>query len=264
MSSRILQTIRDISSTMSVDSTVYETCPMCGGEKKLGVTKLIDGVIYQCFRASCRLRGKYTHPMGKDAIAQILNKKAKEASTSVFRLPDYLVDGFESETGIKMAIKYDLMDAYIDKKYTTAYDPKLNRQVFFYRDIKENIVGAMGRALTSSVTPKAYIYPNSIKTPWVIRNSLTAVVVEDIMSAIKCYNVGYTGIALSGTKLVLDHLDFFNGYDTIIIALDKDAQIKSLELKKILDFYCSNVHIVLLNKDLKDSTRDEAKSVLES
>jgi hypothetical protein len=257
-----LKIIEKIASTLSLGSSKYIDCPKCQRKNKCGLTHKPDGIIYNCFSASCNFKGKIHDKLSNNQIAQILKVKAITDEERYFRLPTYLIDGFASETGLKLALQYDLLKAYTDKQFKTSYDPKLNRQVFYYRNHNNAVVGAVGRALSPKIKPKAHIYPDSEKTPWVIGKDKTAVIVEDIFSAVKIYNIGLTGIALSGTKLSAEYLEMFKKYDKIIICLDKDASIQSLEIKKALDFICNSVIIQLIQKDFKDMTRDEAKKVL--
>ncbi len=257
--------IRSLASTLSIGNSGYFNCPKCGRKNKFGITNSLEGILYQCFSASCKLKnpiGGLKVALSKEAISSILNKKPVEAPKATFSTPDYLIDGFASEAGLRMALKYDLLEAYGKGLYRTAYDPRLNRQVFFHYDSEGNIVGAMGRALSILVKPKAYIYNNSIKTPWVIGEFADAVIVEDILSAVKIANIGCSGIALSGTELSLEYWDILKNYKTITICLDKDASIKSLKMKKLVDFYCKDARIVLIEKDFKDMSRDEARKVL--
>jgi DNA primase len=195
-------------------------------------------------------------------MASILNRKPKEGSKATFELPTYLLSGFASENSLKMALKYDLLEAYGSKVFRTDYDPRLDRQVFYYRNNRTNaVVGAMGRALRPHNRPKALIYPNSQKTPWICGKFDEAVIVEDIFSAVKCYNIGKTGIALSGTTLAVEYLTLFKDYTKVYICLDKDASLKALDMKKLLDIFNKSVIVRLLDKDIKDLTRDEARKL---
>ncbi len=254
--------IRKIASRLPIGTGGYFTCPKCGRRSKIGITNNVDAIIYQCFSASCGLRGKLPNQLSKDTIGQILNKKVTEGAKHTFQLPDYLIDGFASENSVIMASRYDLLEPYSKGYFKTAYDPRLNRQVFFHLDSDQNIVGAMGRALHPKVLPKAYIYPNTIKTPYVVGTASTGVLVEDILSAIRISALGYVGIALSGTTLQAEYLPLFKPYTKLHICLDKDASIKSIDIKKLLDFYCSDVIITLIEKDFKDMTREEARKIL--
>jgi len=261
--SRIINSkLKELASSLPIGSTTYIDCPKCFKKNKMGVTRSILGYVFNCFSSSCRYRGREQVTLSRESISttigQILNRKAIQDTSRGFKLPDYLIKGFASEDGIRMGLKYNILKLYSQGYYETSYDPKLNRQVFFHKDTLGNIVGAMGRALRFRAKPKAYIYPNSIKTPWVCgTNTQTAVIVEDILSAINVANIELTGIALSGTTLHSDYLFQFEKYTTIIICLDKDASIKAIELKKTLDLICKHVIIVLIEKDIKDMSVDE-------
>lgn len=258
------KTIKQLASSMNGTSQYFD-CPACGKARKLGISIKPEGILYHCFSNSCQLNKAklLSSSMSASSMAQILNRKPNEGGKAPFELPPYLVNGYPSETGLKMAARYDLMEGHLNKAYRTAYDPRLERQVFYYRNENNAVVGAMGRALRPHHRPKAYIYPNSIKTPWICGTSDEAVIVEDVLSAIKAYNVGKTGIALSGTTLALEYLGLFKKYKHIDICLDKDASLKALDMKKLLDISNKSVMIRLLEKDLKDLTRDEVRRILE-
>lgn len=258
----ITSTIRALSKRLSVGNTAYFDCPNCQRKKKLGVTKFVDKIVYQCFASSCNIKGALTIAPTKESISSNLNKQIIQKNTE-FKEPDYLINGFASEDSVKLAIKYDLIDAYRDGLFKSSYDPRLHRQVFYHTNDKNEVVGLMGRALNDKTFPKAHIYQHSEKTPWIIGNYKTAIIVEDILSAIKIYNIGYTGIALSGTALSLEYIGQLKRFDRLIIALDKDASIKAIKLKKLLDFYCKSVVILLIEKDFKDMTREEASKLVE-
>ena len=54
------------------------TCPFCGGHKKFTVDRLATGeILWNCFRASCTVRGKYD---GDRSIEAAKNSLAKDRS----------------------------------------------------------------------------------------------------------------------------------------------------------------------------------------
>ena len=60
-----------------------------------------------------------------------------------------------------------------------------------------------------------------------------------------------TGVALLGTNLLQSHLDVLKGYNKVIVALDKDATLKAVELtRKISQFV--NCRVAFLTDDLKN------------
>ena len=76
------------------------------------------------------------------------------------------------------------------------------------------------------------------------------VLVEDCVSAESCYNAGFTGIALLGTSMHESRIKDLMPFKEIVIALDKDANMKALKIKKMLDPYM-NCRVVFLPDDLK-------------
>lgn len=266
-SKKIFQLLTDMAKDISFGQTVYYDCPVCYKSKKLGLTHKAEGVLYNCFSASCILRPGIipngSIPVSKAKVTSMLNKR-HTAVSNTFRLPDYLVEGFASENSIRMAEKYELLSSYASGQLATYYDPKLQRQVFCYKNLSNEIVGAFGRALVAGVKPKAYIYPNSQKTPILIGKGTTAIIVEDLFSAVKVanYNPLLTGVSISGTMFSVDYLPYLASYKDIAICLDKDATLKSLKVKKLLDFVAERVVILPITKDLKDMTYMEIDKVL--
>ncbi len=266
LSSKIMISIRSaihqLGLNIPIGASRYFDCPSCGRRKKFGVTKNNTGLIYQCFSISCRLKGHIEYQPSKETMLSILNKEPQE-KRKPFLIPDYLITGFASINSVSLALKYNLMDSYTKGLYQTSYDPKLNRQVFFHTDTEGNVVGAMGRALVYGDKPKAHIYEGSEKTPWKVGTGKIAIIVEDILSAINCSNLGFTGVALSGITLSLEYISQFKDYDTLVIALDKDASDKAIDMRKLLQIYNKDVRILLLEKDIKDMTREESGKLIE-
>ena len=78
---------------------------------------------------------------------------------------------------------------------------------------------------------------------------------EDCASACAVSNL-MTGVALLGTNLLDNHVDFLSNYQKIFVALDKDATDKALDMVKIL---CRKVptKLMVLDRDLKNMTNEE-------
>lgn len=246
---------------LPIGSTIYVTCPSCFKFKKLGITSTYEGLVYHCFSASCQLKGKLETALSKEAIGFNLNKTPLQKKTP-FQLPEYLLRGFNSQASIQLALKYSLLEAYRLGLFRTSYDPRLNRQVFFYLDADNTIVGAVGRSLHYTVKPKAFIYEYSDKTPWYCGTGDTAVIVEDIFSAVAACNAGFCGIALSGITLAMDYAERLSKFKTCVVALDKDATLFAFRIKKLLDMYVPNVVLLPLQHDLKDTPVQQIKDIL--
>jgi hypothetical protein len=212
--------------------------------------------IYNCYRNSCDTKGKVK---GNRDRHSLINYKNKDIISKVIReLPDRLVR--LPEWAESMLVKYNAFGAYERGDLQVKYDPKLNRVVCIDGEV------ATGRIIVDSSEyedrPKWYRYDDT-GLPFIVgNNNDTAVVVEDVFSAAAASDCDITGIALLGTELPISYIIYLSRYKHLIVALDKDATSKGLKIKKELDLYCKDVKVVLLEKDLKDSTLKERLDIL--
>ena len=111
----------------------------------------------------------------------------------------------------------------------------------------------MGRKLSDAdKRPKWFRYARS-RHPFVCdaqTDSDKAVLVEDCFSACAVSQV-HTGIALMGTNLPNDYLTTLKNYSKIIIALDRDASKKAVELTKHIRLVVP-ASLTFLEKDIKN------------
>jgi len=122
------------------------------------------------------------------------------------------------------------------------------------------VVGAVGRALSDS-TPKWYKYgTNSTYYSHTKAEDrvLTAVIVEDVLSAITVANYfPVTGFGLLGTSLQQEHIHTLSDFDRVVVALDPDASQKALQHAKDLNNYVNEVKVIKLVDDLKYKNLDD-------
>ncbi len=258
--------VRSVSKTLKEGQTVYINCPNCGRNTKFGITKYADKVLYQCFSASCNTKGCLEHTLSTDDLKKRLSKDYYPIiSQQEFSEPKHWIQGFANQEAIEFAQRFDLMEPYYQHHaFKTATDVKLMRQVFYYTDLQGNVIGATGRALIRGLR-KSYIYPASTKSPWFCghcNENKVGAIVEDHLSAVKIANIGLTGISLSGTHFQEDWIEYFKDFNMLYVALDKDARLKAFGIKDILTLYCPCVKIILLEKDFKEMTREEARKVI--
>lgn len=221
-------------------------CPACGGKKTLSITKSYGEYKYHCFRQSCNLRGIKNK---NRTIEEIKNKPTQV--TPVFEFKNHFQYGITNDKVNKTLQKYYALDAYLKRYIDIGYDPKEDRLLFFMK-LNDSISGAVGRALSSKVTPKSKIYAGS-KGVFSCGIGHTCVLVEDCLSACslsRCER--YTGISLNGTNITPDIEYCLTKYNRIGIALDKDATRKSIKLNKYLRFLGYDSYIIPLQKDIKD------------
>jgi len=219
-------------------------CPKCGGANSFSVTNDNGSIVFNCYRASCNTRGA-TH---KGRTLEELSQLKQRVKPQEFKLPEYIQYGIVNSKMEKYLRDHYCLDA-IDL-YEVAYDPAQDRLLFLIKD-NGKLVGAVGRDLSGRSRLKSLNYHENITCPFIVHKNDTIVLVEDCASACSVAR-RYTGCALLGTVFKVEYLKYILGYSRIIIALDKDATRKSLDMKKYLGFYKEEVEIWFLEKDLKD------------
>ena len=222
-------------------------CPKCGGRKTLSITNEGSRVLYNCYRASCNLRGVNSRDMSLEDMAKLYYQdKPKE-----FKLLDHTQYGLVNKAQEDYLRKHYCLEAYEQGLYDIAYDAAKDRLLFLVMDSEGKLVGAVGRDLTGKSKLKALNYHDSINYPFIVGLSDTLVIVEDCASACSVARK-YTGCALLGTHLKDEYLESILKYDRLIVALDKDATDKAIKMEKTLRFYKDDVTMWFLDKDLKD------------
>lgn len=222
-------------------------CPKCNGVKKFSISNQDGLLLYNCYRASCDVKGSYMTNMLADTIKKKLRGQEESKPQEKFIMPEFVTDGnnayvqrFRRRWDIRMDLQYDCKD---------------KRAVFpIYKNGR--VIDAIGRALYDS-NPKWYRYGGEAKyyshrlTPC----KSVAVVVEDCISATVVGEtlLGITGVALLGTNLMREHKEYLDGFDKIIVALDPDVVGKTLEYQRELKSYCdpSEVYALYIEDDLK-------------
>lgn len=237
-------------------------CPRCRGTNTFSITRLGSEVSYNCFRNSCSppLKGFKKIVASMDSVKSRF--KGRTEVKEVFAMPNHWVQGIASEKCLKMLINTNSLPAYTKDLFKVAYDPLQDRLCYMLLDKDKKVVGAVGRALNNA-RPKTWNYPNSAPVPFVVGGTKKIVLVEDCASACAVtISPDYSGMALLGTSLKEEYIPFINKYDNVIVALDYDARKKALDIKNKLSYYCKDVRVIVLGKDLKNMTKEEILNVL--
>ena len=225
-----------------VGTTKRVACPNCG-EKTFTVTNNMGSLVWNCYRASCGIKGGTRVRMSADDIRAGFTGADDFAKQDTFKLPDYIVPHNHDIAEIAMEL-YGL-DA---KALGLMYDVKENRMVFpIVHDGK--VVDATGRSLSKRL-PKWRRYGKS-GLPYVSGRGKVAVVVEDCLSAAVVGYGTFVGVALLGTSLQETHKGYLSQFSTAIIALDPDALPKTLIMAKELRGHVNDVRVLRLTDDLK-------------
>ena len=227
---------------VAVGTTVRTECPSCG-QRTFTVTNEMGTLKWNCFRASCTVKGSTQVSMSIDDIKTVLLGHESDDKPVPFALPEYIVT--PPWVVLEWASELYGLDA---QELGLVYDVKDSRVVFPIRHDGQ-IVDATGRALDKS--PIKWKRYGKSSLPYVHGCGKTAVVVEDCVSAAVVGGDDYVGVAVLGTSLLDEHKRYLTQFSTAIIALDPDALMKSIEFARELQSYVDDVRVVKLTDDLK-------------
>jgi len=216
-------------------------CPDCGGIKTFTVTNNLGSLVWNCYKASCNLRGGTRVRMTVDDI-RVGFGGAEEFAQDKFVLPEFIVS--HSNQVKPFRDEYGLDEDEVE----LLYDVREHRAVFPICH-EGKVVDATGRALGKRL-PKWKRYGKS-DLPYAYGCGNVAVVVEDCVSAAVIGNDVWRGVALLGTSLSESHKRYLSRFSTAIIALDPDALPKTLAMAKELRGYVDTVRVLRLTDDLK-------------
>ena len=240
-----MNNINNIISDMDIPNghTKRMNCPECGGIKTFTVTNNMGSLVWNCYKASCNVRGgNRVHLSAEDIRAGFTG--AKEFAEDTFELPSYIIPHRNRRSVLKFCYEY----GFEPDDVGVSYDIKEDRVVF---PISHNgkLVDATGRALGKRL-PKWKRYGKS-GLPFTHGCGNVAVVVEDCVSAAVVGYGSFVGVALLGTSLQDSHKGYLAQFSTAVIALDPDALPKTLQMAKELRGHVNDVRVLRLTDDLK-------------
>lgn len=226
-------------------------CPECNGRKTFTITNNMGSIVWNCYKAGCRVSGGTRTHLTAEDIRKSLGSVAEETHAVTFDKPEWLVRDDEAIKGYcdEWELPIDMLGLL--------YDVKEHRVVFPVMQ-GNTMVDATGRSLGKKI-PKWKRYGKS-SLPYVFGRGKTAVVVEDCVSAAivgatsrdGCLDDdGFVGVAVLGTSLSEGHRQYLSQFSTAIIALDPDALPKTLQFAKELRGHVPNVKVLRLQDDLK-------------
>lgn len=236
-------------------------CPACGKKNTFSVSDTGGERLWFCFHADCGVRGRTGFRIRKDTPTHpLLLKKSpvrNGGADPAFSLPDTFVPLSRSEKAVSYLKRVNAYRAYQEGLVDIRYDFRMDRVAYL---IKQNnrVIDAAGRGLAGQ-KPKWWRYGKS-GYPFVCGTGRVSILLEDCASAC-CVSDIFSGVALLGTNLLDSHLPTLKGYDKVLVALDKDATAKGLQLVRKLQGHVPT-SLVVLNKDLKDMTDDERRNTL--
>jgi len=244
------------------DTTMRLDCPFCNGKNTLSVDTMNDNINWHCFHASCSAKGRYQGEKNMNYVNATFKQK-EESSDTEFIIPDSFKILYSNDKAKKYIHKNNCWEAWSWGRADIKYDVKQDRVVFLIRDNEDptTFVGAVGRALSSIIYPKWYMYGNK-DGPCICGICDDAVIVEDCASACAVSNI-LTGIAIMGTSLKESHKKYLEPYETLYVALDRDATKKSYTIaSELTSAGFKNVKVKVLHEyDLKCYGTPEIKEM---
>lgn len=244
--------IRLLAANQQVGETTITHCVFCGSdERKLSITRLEGGVLYNCFRASCN--GKGFIPSMPSGLSDY--KPVKKFTPHIF---DHPTEQLDEKTMVTLERKYWITRTVtsLNQIHTTFNRCALvmplftnNYEIFGYQT-KRLVASQFGtKAITyleKDVVPISY-------SKSVFPYSPTLILVEDKLSAYRCSEFAHSA-ALLGTDLndekILDILR--GGFRDIVIALDPDAVSKEIKLVNKYKLFFNSMRGASLSNDPKD------------
>jgi 5S rRNA maturation endonuclease (ribonuclease M5) len=244
-------------------------CPFCYGKKKFSITNKDGTLLWNCYKASCSIKGAYRKGMSlsliknrvgvpKESTSDYLRREIKDRGLTLRPLPSMLSQPKNHSYVMDYLEDNGCLPAYEQGLIKILYAPADNRCLF----MMNNGQGAVGRSL-SGATPKWMSYGDTTGV-LTVGSSKTGVIVEDAPSACAVSSTGmYTGIAILGTNLSTKQKQTLKSYDKIIICLDNDAKGKAIKLLRQLQGLVECT-VRFINKDLKYCRSKEIANVIES
>jgi hypothetical protein len=238
-------------------------CPECNGgqtnEKSFSLTRIPEGFVYNCYRASCDCGGfvpakgsKLVQTNSKDKGTKKGGKKSRKRSNFRKATTNLSKEQTEFLQGRFTLTDNELQNAAI------RWCPTTFSYIVPIYDHNGYKVGVIDRSWTGRV-PKTVNHWNSDaanlyfpRPLHAVKEETPVVIVEDFLSAIKVNRI-HPCVALLGTNLGLAEATLLRSISKkLVIALDPDATSKALKLSKQYSLLFDRVSVLALDKDPKD------------
>lgn len=250
-------------------------CPFCEGgrsrERTFSVKRIHDGILHNCFRASCTAGRGFVPTAGVlRAPAPMRENKPDRSYYGTYRGieasdREYFLERFDLDVDINSGIGVNDENHYV---------MEIRRPDLLARGYAVRRGGWTGTPITPRSVrtdgPKTKIFMNdSTQVPmsWTHfpETGNVVVLVEDTISALKASQAGYVGVALLGTHLEANKVReiAMQKPSEVLIALDNDATAIALGMARTWGLAFGATRVVILEHDLKDISREEVEEVLD-
>jgi len=231
-------------------------CPFCGGKYTFTLTRRDGSLIWNCYKASCGVRGATQSDRSLDSIKARLANLKRDVHNSRIPLPGLTSSIDHHPEAVCYLDRVHSLHAYRKGLADIRYYPKEHRVLFYMN----NGAGCVGRSLYSDAKPKWKAFGDTTGI-FTCGTGKTGIVVEDAASACAVSVLAdVTGIALLGTNVSpLQKVQLLN-YDKLIISLDKDASKKAIMLLRKLEAFVPTT-VRFLEEDAKWLSEEELRGI---
>lgn len=247
---------------LPLNETVYRDCPVCNGRNKFSVTRTREGVLWNCFKASCSVRG--FSPLA----GELLKPNRKPNKLRPYRGSLRLL-----EPEHEQFFRERFPGLCTEQLELLRWAPEDDRWAFPILDPRGYCRGWTLRAYDGrdpkSLTRMHADGPSQSwhEPGWIARNSDWAhkvVLVEDQMSAMVCASAGMSACALLGTQLNNDKVReiAMQRPREVLLALDADATEEAFRLARRWGLAFERIRVVVLKRDLKEEQAEDIREVL--
>ena len=225
-------------------------CPFCGGRSKFTIDRFDGKLIWNCFRASCNVKGSFTGRRNETAVRAFLaGNSTQKKNIKLTLIPKLTTSPKNHPAALEYLESVNSLEAFHRGYLRVRYAPAEDRVLFYNKDA----TGAVGRSLGRSQY-KWWNY-GDLGGGIHIGQGDHAVLVEDAPSAASVSRIdGLVGVALLGTSLTKGIKLTLTKYLTNTLVLDNDARGKAIYLNKA---HSCITKVRFTKQDLKHLTEGE-------
>lgn len=183
----------------------------CGPDKTAYINNTEKGVSLHCFRC----KENEFEPHGKLSAVDYLRMRDADREAARKPIPDTKPLTKAPDSGKLFVLKAGITPERASDKYGFGWSDKINRVVIpVLHDFKPT--GQWLARATDGRKPKYIFGEGSNAAHWVAkRRGKAVVVVEDVLSAIKVYEAGYSALAVCGTNVSQSAAMCMVGHDVV-------------------------------------------------
>lgn len=250
--------------------TRRELCPKCtggsGSEKSLDITRMAAGLLFYCQRASCHHKG-FISLIGPAELDPVPRPRVPIKFTPR-TLTDDLGPLMEDDYDFFLA-EFEIPPSILEEcGVANAFTEFSHRYLYPVHGPRGRFIGYNTRTYNKIIIPKllTYRYEDFPWMAWYINkyNEDLVFVVEDQVSAMKIYSLGFNAIALLGTTVNDEKMNLIGTYfKNVCLMLDKDATYVSLSaMQKYCLFFNKFIAVTGHTKDPKNIPKEELRTLL--